>query len=363
MTHFCGSYRSDDVEMLLKPIQMAPISDLAEKERLIKTKERHYSEMLTPEKPPSPRYRLMFEQAHQANKRRMATDCLRLAKAIVDERDGHITLVSLARAGTPLGVILRHLITRLFGRSATHYSISIIRDRGIDCVALDYIRHQGHEPETIVFLDGWTGKGTIARELEDSIRLYNARCGTKIDSSLFVLADIAGAAHCAATADDYLIPFSMLNATISGLISRSVLNGTIGPGDFHGCVFYEKFAPIDMSCWFVDELIDEATAQFHFGDVPNLSPLDRAALRSVTEQFIVYVMERYGISERNYIKPGIGEATRALLRRNPDRLLLRSDVSDNTAPVRLLAKERNIPVSVEPRLPYEAVALLGMAHA
>jgi hypothetical protein len=48
----------------------------------------------------------------------------------------------------------------------------------------------------------------------------------------------------AASAEDYLIPSSILNATLSGLISRSVLNADyIYAQDFHGCVFYQQPIP------------------------------------------------------------------------------------------------------------------------
>ena len=58
----------------------------------------------------------------------------------------------------------------------------------------------------------------------------------------------------AATTDDYAMPSGILNATVSGLTSRSILNAAIGPDDFHGCVFYAGFAPHDHSRWFLDQV-------------------------------------------------------------------------------------------------------------
>ena len=54
--HFSGSYRQEDVEFLLTPMALEPILDLAEKERMIQSGQRHYSEMLSPESLPSPAY-------------------------------------------------------------------------------------------------------------------------------------------------------------------------------------------------------------------------------------------------------------------------------------------------------------------
>ncbi len=144
---FSGSYRSDDVTFLLKPLALEPILDLAEKERLIQSGQRHYSEMLSPEALPSQRYLDLFRSACHANRAQMAHDCLQLAALVAARRSGPVTLVSLARAGTPVGVILTHLLRRLFERACSHYSVSIIRDRGIDAVALRHILDQGHAPE------------------------------------------------------------------------------------------------------------------------------------------------------------------------------------------------------------------------
>ena len=66
--HFSGSYRQEDVEFLLTPMALEPILDLAEKERLIQSGQRHYSEMLSPESLPSPAYLALFQSAFAANR-------------------------------------------------------------------------------------------------------------------------------------------------------------------------------------------------------------------------------------------------------------------------------------------------------
>ena len=197
--NFCGSYRPEDVTFLLKPISMALTTDLAQKERLIQNGVRHYSEMLSPEAVPSERYLRVYHQALASNLGQMARDCLNLAHLIAARRSGPVTVVSLMRGGTPIGVILKHLLTRCLQREACHYSISIIRDRGIDHVALDHILQAGHAPESIVFVDGWTGKGVISRELERFMQDYNRSRQVDIESGLYVLSDLAGSACCAAS--------------------------------------------------------------------------------------------------------------------------------------------------------------------
>lgn len=357
---FSGSYRAQDVQFLLKPLALQEFVSVDEKERRIQSGQRHYSEMLSPEELPSESYLRVFRAACEANLERMAADCLRLAALIAARRGGAITLVSLARAGTPVGVVLKHVLAQVFGREASHYSVSIIRDRGIDRVALAHILAQGHAAESIVFVDGWTGKGVISRELEQAVAACNASHGCAIDGGLHVLSDLAGTAACAASGDDYLIPSSILNATVSGLVSRSILNHLVGPGDFHGCVYYAQFAPQDQSRSFADSLLAAALARAAQG-VPAAVPLDRARAAAVSRQYMADAQRRHGIADANLIKPGIGEATRVLLRRVPRLLILRAAGGADVAHLELLAREKNVPVEIDPGLPYHAVSLIGSA--
>jgi hypothetical protein len=358
---FSGSYRAGDVSFLLKPLPLQGFVDVADKEYLIQSGQRHYSEMLSPESLPSERYLQVFRAACAANTGRMAADCLALAALIAARRSGPVTLVSLARAGTPVGVVLNRLLPAVFGRASHHYSLSIIRDRGIDQVALDHILAHGHAPESIVFIDGWTGKGVISRELAGTVADFNASRGTAIDGGLYVLSDLAGSAACAASCDDYLIPSSILNATVSGLISRSILNEAIGPGDFHGCVYYQQFEAHDQSQAFADGVTAQALAQHRAAGVPAAAPSDRQRAAAVSRAYMADALRQHGISDANMVKPGIGEATRVLLRRTPRLLIVRDAAAPEVAHLVLLAQEKNIPVTVDAALPYHAVSLIRSA--
>ncbi|MCK5889603.1 MAG: cysteine protease StiP family protein [Methylococcales bacterium] len=356
---FTGSYSADDVHVLLKPINI-PDTPIAEKEKRIQLDNRHYSEMLSYESLPSDEYMILFHQAMIQNQQQMARDCLRLAEKITTSRLDDIVLVSLARAGTPVGVILKHALTTHYQRKVWHYSISIIRDRGIDENALAYILDR-HADSSLVFVDGWTGKGVIARELHKSIAAYNAQQQLNIDSGLYVLVDLAGVAAVSASSEDYLIPSAILNATLSGLISRSVLNADyMGEDDFHGCVYYKNFQGKDLSQWFVKEIGKHIEQLWKEGvpadaDTPQVSLLE---LQRQSKQFLEQVKNDYGIDDEKRVKPGIGEATRVLLRRIPDVLLLRDANDLATRHLQVLADEKQVPITYRPDLPYRAVSLI-----
>lgn len=354
-----GSYADNDVRFLLKPLALADFVDVADKERLIQSGQRHYSSMLSPEPAPSARYLALFDAACAANGARMARDCLRLADLIAARQRGPVTLVSLARGGTPVGVILKRLLEQVHGRACVHYSVSIVRDHGIDANALRHILASGHAPATIVFVDGWTGKGVIARELASSVTRFNQHHGVALDTSLHVLSDLAGAASVAASCDDYLIPSCILNATVSGLISRSLLNEAIGEHDFHGCVLYPALAPHDRSRSFVDLITRLALAEPE--PAASAVPADTQAAAARSQAYLAAARVRYDIADINLIKPGIGEATRVLLRRAPRRLLLRALDHPATAHLRLLAQQKNVAVEIDPALPYHAVSLIRSA--
>ncbi len=85
---------------------------------------------------------------------------------------------------------------------------------------------------------------------------------------------------------------------------------------------------------------------------------DKTALRQKSQKFMEDTMRRYNVRNVNYVKPGIGEATRVLLRRSPHLVLVRDPDSPDVRHLLLLAKEKNVPVTITPDLPYEATALI-----
>jgi len=359
MKSFHGSYRPDDCTFLLKPVVIVP-TDVVAKERAIQSGRRHYSEMLSMEKTPDERYMHLFYRALEQNKAKFAGHLASLARTLSGRSGKEVVLVSLARAGTPVGVLLHRGLTAL-GRKSVHYSISIIRDRGIDAVALDYILAR-HSDREIVFVDGWTGKGAISTELAATVAEYNASRGVAISSELIVVSDLAGVAGLAATADDYLIPSAILNAIVSGLVSRTVLNDDyVGPGDFHACMFYEEKRDEDLSCYFIDQLAPiMETLLAHPADSPVCvwGPSQRVSLKQCSDAFIQKAMSRYQVSDRNRVKPGIGESTRALLRRVPDRLIVRELEAIDVEHLVSLARSQNVPVEVDSALPYRAAVVI-----
>ncbi|MDF0530441.1 cysteine protease StiP family protein [Tsukamurella sp. 8F] len=352
-----GSYRPDEVIWLLKDLSTVPLeAAVDEREHGIQSGTAHYAESLPVEYQPTAAYRALFDVALTESAPRLAEAVGAVTELLLAERGRDLTLVSLARAGTPIGVLIRRWAARFHGLELPHYSISIVRDRGIDEVALNHLVAR-HDPGSIVFVDGWTGKGAITRELTAALDEYD---GPALNPDLAVLADPGACARTYGTRDDFLIASACLNSTVSGLVSRTVLNAQyIGPRDFHGAKFYVDLAPHDVSNLLLD------TVSGHFADssdaartrATELGAADRtptwAGWRSVED-----VRLEYGISSANLVKPGIGETTRVLLRRVPWRVLVRDAEAPEHRHIRRLAEERGVPVDVVPELTYACMGLV-----
>jgi len=344
---FHGSYEPRDVTFLLKPAEIGFV-DVNEKERLIQSGKRHYSEMISPEKVPGTAYMRLYEEALERNAGRLKGDIAKLADMIVAHAGDHVTLVSLARAGTPIGVLLQRVM-RARGIDSRHYSVSIIRGRGIDRIAMDTIVAD-RGTEGIVFVDGWTGKGAITDELRSALE------GTGIDPVLAVVADPAGRATMAATTDDYVIPSGILNGIVSGLISRTVLNDdVVGPGDYHACLHQTHLAEHDRSIAFIDAI--ETSVALDMG--APWSPALAQQAKGTSRQVVLDIMDRHGVTDVNRVKPGIAEATRAILRRVPDAVHVRDLDDIDTIHVVHLAREAGLAIHPLPSdCPYRAVTVI-----
>lgn len=349
-----GSYRRADCQFLLTPLQ-AQFFSIQEKECLIQSGEKHYSEMISFESPPSEAYLALFRDMTRRYKGRLAAEVMRLAHTIANTRPAPITLVSLARAGTPVGALLQRALSRHLRVDSRHYSISIIRDRGIDEQALAFLLREHQRPAAgVVFVDAWTAKGVITEELKRSIAHWNSRHPEQIKDLLYVISDIGGVADVAATYEDYVIPSGILNAPVSGLVSRSILNHQVLPGQFHGCVFYEHLRPHDVSNWFLGEVEAEMDAKI----IAPLPSVRRRQRYAQTQAYLQQWINSYGIENINHIKPGIAEATRVLLRRVPERLLLRDPEAGEVAHLVVLAKEKGVIVERYSNMPFNAVAFI-----
>ena len=368
-----GSYLPCDVRVLLDIVDKDAVADVpvSEKEALIQSGQRHYSDMLTLEQAPTAMHEQLYAQALDQGAQRTASDIANLAytlKQIFNNKvnsERPLVLISLVRAGLPIGVLLQRALADTdsgYHLPSKHYGISIIRDRGLDSVALQLIL-QAHPNSPIVFVDGWTGKGAIYQELAHSLEPFNNPTHINFASffhqgaaviPLLTLADPAGVAWLAASEEDWLIPSGLLNSTVSGLISRSLY--TKSDEGLHRCVFYDDLVTVDRSLAFIDA-IDTLRQSL---TVPARLLTTYHQPRYQTAALIDSLAEQYKITNRNRIKPTIAEATRAILRRDPEQVLLATSDHPDTVLLRHLCGQRDIEIRVlgDKILPYQAITII-----
>ncbi|MBR3770777.1 MAG: cysteine protease StiP family protein [Clostridium sp.] len=341
-----SSYRDEDVILLLKDITgLVEPQSTEEREKLIQAG-RHYCEMLPIEYVPTKKYMEVYQEALKNYARPTAKAVGVLSDKIMKARGKDVVLVSLARAGIPIGILVKHYLKKKYEIDVPHYSISIIRGKGIDDNAMQYLLKKYH-PMQLLFVDGWIGKGAILKELQKNMEAYKG-----VSSDIAVVADPANVTELCGTHDDILIPSSCLNATVSGLISRTFLrDDIIKEDDFHGAVYYGELKGSDLSYQFIDAI----EACFDMDEKPEESSLESEGTAEVRK-----LADKFGIDDINLVKPGIGETTRVLLRRVPWKVLIdgRYRGDDQLAHIVRLAKEKSVPVEYYPLTHYKCCGII-----
>lgn len=290
--------------------------------------------MLPLEYQPTKKYMEAYRCALENYSGTTANAIASLAEKIYAHKGKNLVLVSLARAGTPIGVLIKRYLEKKYSVLLTHYSISIIRGKGIDKNALKYILDR-HQASSIQFVDGWIGKGAILTELKKELKDY-----PQISSDLAVVSDPANLTDLCGTHEDFLIPSSCLNSTVTGLISRTFLRrDIIGDSDFHGASYLGELADGDLT----DEYLTSIEREFNF-EISDKTQQKGASGVEVVKQ----IAKVYSVDDINFIKPGIGETTRVLLRRIPWKVLINHKYRDagELKHIIQLANEKGVPVEI-----------------
>lgn len=354
-----GSYSPADVTFLLKDISDVQLEvALDARERAIQSGT-HYSEMLPQEHLPSSDYLTLYQETLEQSAEKVAVSVGAVAEIIRDKKGPNTVLVSLARAGTPVGILIKRYLEDIHQLNLPHYSISIIRGKGIDENALLYML-QKHPDARLQFIDGWTGKGAIRKVLTQACDKMAREYGIILDDDLAVLADPGHCTDMFGTREDFLIPSACLNSTVSGLMSRTVLrDDLIGPHDFHGSKYYSEWLDQDQSTHFINTIVP------YFSEVTKGAQAIAQQIKTHPPEISWYglrdiqaIQTTYQMADINLIKPGVGETTRVLLRRVPWRILVDRMDNPHIRHILLLAEARGVPVEVYPGLTYSCCGLI-----
>ena len=238
-----------------------------------------------------------------------------------------------------------------------HYTMSIIRGRGIDKNAMKYMLKR-HPAESLQFVDGWIGKGAIQRELIAAVQEFEG-----VSHKLAVLSDPAYITELYGSHEDFLIASSCLNSVVSGLLSRTVLReDIIGEDDFHGAVFYKNLVDEDLTYQFIGSIescfdkVGVVEEECISGDCNEEYKGESTFSKGLQEA--MQIQKDFNISDINFIKPGIGEATRVLLRRVPWKILVSSLNDESLKQIYQLAIEKKVELVEYPLKCYKACGII-----
>lgn len=352
------SYSKQDVQILLKDITGKVIPLGTEEREKLNQRGVHYSEMLPLEYKPTSKYMEIYNEALSKLSYKTANATAILSDKLYEKYGNNLVIVSLARAGTPIGILIKRFIKLKYKVDVPHYSISIIRGKGIDKNAMSYIVDK-HSSYGLQFVDGWIGKGAINKVLREAcaeLKQSDSKYA-KLDDSLAVLSDPAFITEFCGTHEDFLIPSACLNATVSGLISRTFhRTDIIGKDDFHGALYYKQMENEDKS----NEFIDTVCKYFNCIDYnyfPKLSINTMNGKQGIDE--VRQIAKDFGIQDINKIKPGVGETTRVLLRRVPYKVIIKDKADiNNFAHIFRLCEEKNVEIARYPMQMYNVCGII-----
>jgi len=342
-----STYKPEDVTMLLKDItgQVEPLPTEV-REKMIQ-RGKHYSEMLPLEYEPTEKYIREYKSAISDYSEMTARAVCIVAEKIFRLKGKDVVIVSIARSGIPAGILIKRYLEKKYSVSVSHYTVSIIRGRGIDHNAMKHMLNI-HKAENLQFVDGWTGKGAILKELKKGLSRYPG-----VSNEMAVIADPARITNIWGTLDDFLIPSSCLNSTVSGLISRTFLrDDIIGKDDFHGAIYYKNFEKSDVSQEFIDSI------EKYFDTETSIEDLVTSTNSGAIEE-VQKIADEFDVRDINFVKPGVGETTRVLLRRIPWKILV-NDINDtkHIGPILRLAKEKGVEVVEYPMAFYRSCGII-----
>ena len=179
-----GSYPPDEVAWLLTDLSdVALEAPTEEREEAVQSGGAHYAESLPHEYQPDAAYLRLYHEALAGIGRhgspRPSASSPSWCSPSADPTSCSRRWPGRAPRSAPCCAAGPRPAT---GSTLPHYAVSIVRGRGIDAVALRHLAEH-HDPARVVFVDGWTGKGAINRELAAALR------GTPFSPELAVLAD------------------------------------------------------------------------------------------------------------------------------------------------------------------------------
>lgn len=336
-----SSYNEDDVMLLLNDMT-GKIEPVTQEERKVRVENGEaVRSIIIKEYEVSDEYTKIVNDNMEPYLQKMANVVGVLAEILYKNKRNDLVLVDIARAGIPIGILLKRYIKQFYNVNIPHYGISLVN--GLDPKAMEYIINK-HGTNGVQFVDGWCGKGRVAKEIKKCVEQFYPN----VDPGLAVLSDCLGVAKYAGTREDIYIPYSPLNCSITGLVSITVANEKFeNPTGFHSAVYCKELENKDQSVDFIEKVASKFTKQ-------EAKELNSNIYIDDTE---IDKIAKLAGHDKKELNPGINEAARAVLRRTLEKMIV-SDTSDPDVFVLVkLCESKNVPIVEMNIKGYKAVSV------
>lgn len=306
-----SSYKKTDVELLLTDLtdKVDPIS--IEQKRQMEKQGIDVKDIVTDEFPIDEKYYDLCLKNTPMYAKQTAIAVGNLAEQIFSKRSENVVLVSLLRAGTLIGILVKRYLKNKYNINVYHYSISVPKD--VNQNEMKYILSK-HKAKDILFIDSWTGKGTTTNKIRNFAEQIEG-----LSSDLAVLSDAINISSFCGVREDIAIPQAPFNACITGLVgiptsSQKYLN----KDDYTGSIYLDYLEKIDITNWYIDLIEENFDYELCNSDNYEENPIPFEELDEICMNHKIELKE---------LNPGINEAGRALLRRKIKKLLVK-DLND-----------------------------------
>ena len=323
-----SSYKKGDVELLLKDLTDKVNTISIDKKNKMQKNGLDVKDVVTDEFPIDKKYFDICFDTTKVYAKQTAIAVGNLAEQIYKIKKENAVLVSILRAGTLTGILVKRYLKNKYNINVFHYSISLPNfDKQNET---KYILSK-HKAKDIIFIDGWTGKGTATKKIEDFASKIN-----DLGTDLAVLSDSINICKFCGIREDIAIPQAPFNACVTGLVGIPITSSKyINKDDFTGSTYLEKLEKIDITNWYIDLIEQNFDYKLCNSDnyKENVNPVEELS----------ELCFKYSVESKD-VNPGINEAARAILRRNLKKLLVKDKSDIQVMQIVKLAQYKNIEI-------------------
>ena len=126
--------------------------------------------------------------------------------------------------------------------------------------------------------------------------------------------------------------------------------------EYHGAVYYEHLLNEDESYRFIEN-VEKYFNNTNKKLIPSEYEKDEN-FKGIDE--VKEIAKEYNIEDINKVKPGVGETTRVLLRRVPDRVIVNKNTTEkeHLKHIYQLANDKNVPIEYRELKKYNVIGII-----